>query len=304
MQTIHHLLLTILVLFAASLHSQESYLPILEDGKAYLQLTIVCDASGGVFLKMEGDTAINNVDYTKVFSIVCDEEEPELVGFLRSNDTNSRLWYTDGEGEDKLLVDMDLEVGDIFTFPYFLSFGGSEEIQVVDIVEVNGRKEIIFDTPGGGCLIGPSEGPIRFIEGIGPTYDIVPTIQDLHAMLLHCVKMGDSIVYDNMDTEIIPYFDCMDTDCMPGSIIGSSSSVQVTPLFELPINPSQERLLVNSFVPKATFRITALSGEQLMTGSLNQGQNSIGISELSQGVYLITCYTEEGMQSLKFVRIR
>jgi len=283
-------------------YPEESYLPIVEDGKAYLQLTTICDASGGTLLRMGRDTLINGMEYTKAYAIVCDEEVPELLGFLRVNETNSRLWFTNGNDEEQLLMDLDLKIGDQFTFPHEF-WGGEENGTVTNIVEVNGRKEIIFDTPGGGCLIGPTEGPVRFIEGIGPTYDIAIGEVELGVatLLLHCVKLEDNIIYENTDTEEINIFSCSETDCLPGMLIGGSNSLELEPVFKMIYTAGQDQLLVHSLQNDVHYFISTTTGKRVFDGGLDLGQNSISTRNLGQGVYFLTCFADQAVQTQKFI---
>jgi hypothetical protein len=283
-------------------YSEESYLSIIEDGKAYLQLTTICDVSGGTLLKMDGDTLINGMDYTKAYAIVCDEEEPELLGFLRANETNSKLWFTNANDEEQLLIDLDLEIGDVFTFPYEFSLG-EDSGTVTDIVEVNGRKEIVFDTRGGGCLIGPDEGPVRFIEGIGPTYDIAVSEQTPGTVthLLHCVTIGDSTIYENIDTEDLAFYNCLDIDCMPGIFTGGSNVLESEPIFEMIYVLGQDKLLITSFQKGVHYFISNVAGNKVAFGEFNLQQNSVSTRGLEKGIYFIYCYAGGAVQTQKFI---
>jgi hypothetical protein len=276
----------VLVLLICELSFGQGYADILVDGKTFIQLTTMCDAAGGEKLLIQGDTTLNDNNYKKIFSIECDEEEPILRGFLRADSLNTGLWYL-SEGEEKLIMDLQLEEGDFF---YTNDYGMVQ----VESIENTSRKEIIFDTPIGGCLLGPNESKLRFIEGVGPTNGI-----NIYGnFILDCVNLGDSIYFKN---EEIYWTDC-NVDCL--SITTSNYEIKKDEgsLFE--VYPMQ-----NGFSIKKenqgilSFFMYDVSGKMVLNGELGKRNEQMSIDWQNNGVFIIVAIdkTSRRVESKKII---
>jgi len=70
---------------------------------------------------------------------------PEYVGKIREDTVSGKIWYTPPEkdkSEEYLIMDLTLEVGDIFDLPVFNT---TIPIEVVNVFYLDQRKHIEFD---------------------------------------------------------------------------------------------------------------------------------------------------------------
>jgi hypothetical protein len=305
MKLVNALFLLVSLHIAVQSTSQESYQPLLEDGRKYHLLQTICDAAGNLLVEVNGDTLLNELEYKKAYALFCGEA-PDLLGFLRSNESNSKLWFTDGGGHEILLMDLDLEIGDVVV-PDPMAYYPHAEIEVIDIVITEGRKEIIFDTYNGECLIGPNSGLIRFIEGIGPTYSIIPITGLYHYrnMLFHCAAIEDSIVYSNPNTEIYTSLDgCADMDCLFHPTVGVSNSAATKISFKIQHSLYAETLSIHTDARSANYKLFSTTGKIVKSGLLNTGDNGIDVSHLPRGLYVVHCTAGEVRYSEKVMLSR
>lgn len=142
--------------------------------------------SGIVYKVIDGyDVYDNEGSFEEYYDIYCD-------GLFREDTNTGRLWIRSSatNGEDRLIMDMSLDVGD--TFVYQTSRIGYVEM-VVDEVYTDsvGRKVIVFD--------GGYDG-VYFIEGIGSSDVLGDAIgSDIYCFRQHlmCVFHNDTATYKN-----------------------------------------------------------------------------------------------------------
>jgi len=120
-------------------------------------------------IRIQGDTAINQLDYKKVFILI--EPFGEFpVGFVREDAVLGKMWMLyESNNQEYLIMNLELGAGDVFNTSYMSDCGisgpGGSTARVAEITEVENRKVIVFDRGFGGGYICDS---LKFIEGIGP----------------------------------------------------------------------------------------------------------------------------------------
>jgi hypothetical protein len=111
--------------------------------------------------------------------------ESESIERVREDTISGKLWYvlTYPETEEKLMMDLTLDVGDTFDFT-----GRSGTVDSVYFLD-DGRKIIIFDL----LVLGEN---VRFIEGVGPNTGVIPHF----AYYVTCKYDNDELVYMNSNS--------------------------------------------------------------------------------------------------------
>lgn len=283
---------------------QEDYLPLLDGERKYVQWYTPCDAGGGKVTSLGGDTLIGTTSYRKLYQNSCTGTgvSLDLIGFVRTNDTNSKLWYTVDGSEDYLFMDLDLEVGDEFTYQYppFTSL----EIQVEAVLDIDGRKAVLLEEHIAGCLLGSSqEGDLLFIEGIGPTPGMLP---EYGFFLLGCVIKDGETLFDNQELQPFNnYYPC-DVDCLDINTSTSHQSSDLSPLFRLTAI-STSIVSIENQTNQLDLQIVDVAGRVVNSmDRVYQGAIELDISTLASGIYWLRgTYAPSGqMQVEPFVKVR
>ncbi|MEM9548775.1 MAG: T9SS type A sorting domain-containing protein [Bacteroidota bacterium] len=112
-------------------------------------MTMYCDAIFTDTYAFEKDTLVDGVMYKKV----------KDLGLFRESDNKDELWYKAvNSGEEILLMNLNLEVGDIFEI-------NSATYEVESILVMNDRKVVQFNYTPLNCGVYEK---LRFVEGLGP----------------------------------------------------------------------------------------------------------------------------------------
>jgi len=153
----------IFLLFTVNLSAQ--YQPIYKDTSTYFKITMeVFDAAyGGVELRLDGDSVVNNLTYKKVYFY---NSIKDFVGLMREDSLSAKAWfYGRNDAKERLIMDLDLNVGDTFDISSQFFYYTGEDLAIVDSVTTwNGRKVITFSGNFGGGFISQR---LKFIEGLG-----------------------------------------------------------------------------------------------------------------------------------------
>ena len=198
---------------------------------------------------------------------------PTLVGTLREDD--GRLWitYTNDPDNEILLVDMSLEVGDVFVFDEYNSITGT----VVEVRHENGRKVIVFDRLSYNWY----QEPIMFIEGFGR--NIMPWEQyaDWDNNYQSCKYDGHELAYSTPNEHFV--------DC---EIISEAADEYYENLqdFDIYPNPVKNDLVVsaknNSDKPYDVL-IFNMDGIVCKAAFGMERTTILPLNELNDGVYLV-----------------
>ena len=194
---------------------------------------------------------------------------PNLVGTLRESDGQLWITYTNDPGNEYLLMDMNLEVGDEFVFDTF-NYTGT----VVETRYENGRKIIVFDRPSYNWY----REPIMFIEGVGRNIMSWEQYGDWDYSYQSCKFDGEELAYSTPNTH---FRDCeIITDDIAENW-GDKQGIEVYP------NPAQNAVSI-AFPDGAgcqSVEIYALDGR--LVQSQNSNCETVDISNLESGVYIL-----------------
>ena len=249
--------------------------------------------------------------------------------YVRESESRDKLYFrfyvsshlADSITSEMLVMDLSLNVGDTLDTkswdkcPY-LGDRPTPKITVDSIFYLDGRK--IMRTTCIAYHNHPYYSVISdtlfFIEGVGPSMGIgFP----LHAKgALYCAEgilwesgisirchFADSI----LDFHYTNYYS-MDMDWWGdvcyfyepgGNITGTDSqSVNIYP------NPAQNTITINGTIPpQSSYRIVSSDGKTVRSGTLSDSSNSINVSNLKKGLYLISIESSHNKTIKKFVKL-
>lgn len=263
----------------------QGYLPVLQEDSYWIALGNECDGNQlPRRFELDGDTVIDNLPYKILRMRFCTTPDP-IYGFARTNSTNSKLWFRALDGEEALIMDMDLEVGDFFS--------GMPEGHVTQVGVLNGRKTITIGAfYVGWCIVGDEER-LQFIEGIGPNSGWA-IYHDY--LLLDCAGTGTDTSYSDdvtwwQNSCGHPCF--IDPDLVPP--IQTDPEPQA-PTAELKIAFGAVTLQSESLQP-FQLRIYDAMGRTVQVHELTAG-TSISLQALPAAWYVLSLYDTRGRRVL------
>lgn len=230
--------------------------------------------------------------------------------FLREDTVTGRLYGRyDTEGEEYLLCDMTLSVGDTFVLPDgSAQWNPHDYMMLVDSVSyTNGRKVIhlsiidcdyepFYDAESAPYMMSEYNISLRFMEGIGPIFGICPTsafsLERTFGLLL-CMHKDDTLCYMTHET-----LGCSQHGA--GVPLYPQDYLQVYP------NPVQGVVSLEFFTEEeivGTVTVRDLVGRVCRQFTVTDKKLSLDISYLQPGVYMLT-FTDEknGVVTKKIVK--
>jgi len=248
-----------LLLNSSSIYSQ--YNSVFGDEYTEWNYAIMyCDATFMANYAEESDTLIENVEY-KIFS---------NLGLLRESEGNTQLWFRKSDtGEEHLIMDLDLNVGDFFQLNMI-------EYQVDSVYLDDGRKVVQFDYTPESCGI---DEPLRFIEGLGPNLGFLFIMtDDIEDRMLNVCHTKDS----NTEYYLFDYFGevCLLDDTSTDDM--EEYTIHIYP------NPFEERVVLEfEEHGNRTIEILDVLGRKVMNKSINESTIEINTQGLESGSYIL-----------------
>jgi hypothetical protein len=239
-----------------------------------------------------GDTIINQLAYKKLWTthFLIQAHHTDAIQqwreynvfsgsiknvFIRQSSDASKLYLLDtNENIERLIVDMDLKVGDEFTHPFPFEIDTVESITYKDE-----RKHIHFKN------IEPAGRTLTFIEGIGPSRYILSgtfVAGPPYDNFLICYS-NDSYFY-----RINDYYTCACGDTQIRDI--GTDTYKITKLSDF---------IEISFTENAhrTWRLFDISGRETEKSSIVNWQSiQIPITELKSGIYIARIYNRDNKE--------
>ena len=212
----------------------------------------------------------------------------KIIGKIRNNETNSKLFFIESNSTTELLImDLDLEVGDAFSFS---ENGENRTIYVDDVYVFNGKKHIQFNdwiplsTPPGGYKR-------VFIEGVGPNWGF----ESNDAYLIAC-KYDDFIKTYSFENEHIK--DCHFKNVIIDNYVWKNS-ITIYP------NPVFGQLVVN--FPEMLNESIQLSvqntlGVEVFNTVIFNSETILDLSHLPNSIYFFKFQTPETVISKKIIK--
>ena len=222
---------------------------------------------------------VNGINYL-YFAFAFDDPGffyPNLVGTLRESDGQLWITYTNDPGNEYLIMDMNLEVGDEFVFDSF-NYTGT----VVETRYENGRKIIVFDRPSYNWY----REPIMFIEGVGRNIMSWEQYGDWDYSYQYCKYDSQELVYSTQNTH---FRDCeIITDYTDEHLVGNQD-IEVYP------NPAKSEVVININNNEELFTIQVfnVNGALVKSMTSNVEKTVIPINDILSGTYIIKVTTHE-----------
>ena len=222
-----------------------------------------------------GDTIIDSMAYKKVVGVEIDypQHNPIIHCFMRESQESGQLWIRNTTGEECLVCDMNLSVGDTFLYDHY--YWGICE--VVEIMYRDDRKYI--------QLWGGRDDNI-LIEGIGSVYMF--DVCGFGYTEVLCVYKDGTHIYQNPD-----YILCR--DYWEGTSNPTIEKITVYP------NPCENVLQITNIpVPPRVVYATDVAGHRF---TLPTDGFSVHTSGLASGWYELTIITPGKTYSSSFLKL-
>ena len=219
---------------------------------------------------------------------------------LREDTLYGRLYSMIGS-QELLICDMSLDVGDTFVLPVPPNYNYDETMRMsVDSVTfVNSKKVIHLSAVSGEnaywwysflSLGGAYNITLRFMEGVGPMYGLLPPNQEGDVLL--CLTKDDSLYYMTHP----------DLGCWQDYVSVSDypeQSITITP------NPAKDQisvLLETDGDNVGDIVIRDMTGRVCLQTSMSCSTTKINVRSLSNGVYMLTYRNNSHSITKKFVK--
>ena len=275
-------LLFLSALLSLSLFSQN----FLSEGKQW-NIKIEAFGVGGMqvgteIFFIEGDSIVNSINYKKIWLSTDSLNSATLQGFLREE--SDKVYYLPTYGDEGLLYDFGLNVGDTAYIISLPSIGSELEIYItaIDTIEYEGvqRKRMQVE--------GEDFPPEYWIEGIGdvygPLYTMIHQFWICPSWLLICAHENDELIY------MEPYAEsCYETSVGIDEL--SLVNISITPN---PVKQGQA-IKIEAFNSISNIQVYNIAGKLIKTTSptFNNDQ-SINTHDLEKGLYLLKIEMADG----------
>jgi len=204
-----------------------------------------------------------------------------IEGKLWEDTTKGKLWYkSPNNNEEKLIMDMTLNVGDTFKISPF------HQPVVDSVYNLNGRKVIRFDLFSHNRW----QENVKFIEGVGPNISVLYRRSDFDWFYASCKYHNEELVYVNNNDEI---FD----GCMPDDTgIDLPSKNNQINLYPNPTSGDLHIELSKTLSPDYEFFIFDIYGKVAKHKKLSGYKNVVDLDKLNinKGVYFVKIKTKNG----------
>lgn len=272
-------LFLILALNAAMLKNTEAqtYQPVLKTDST--SWTIAHQELFGIVVEYFHANTIQDSTFSQVFS---NDLWNPYIGKLRENAADGKVWFTSAiNNVEYLIMDMSLEIGDIFAFrPGLLG-------QVDSVYYVDDKKVIQFDLYSSRW-----DEPIQFIEGVAPN-NAFSVDSDFDWYYVSCKYDQTELSYVNRNAHFI--------GCMPDPTglkenSGLRNEITIYP------NPCSGMLDINILNFNTTkLSIIDLYGRVLKQFYIENTSNRINLNELTNGIYLLKAEVGNSVFTKTFV---
>ncbi len=247
-QTMKRIFISLLIIICIIQYADcQAYYPLPETNTywqyTYVDLPWYCPCFGYCYksqYEISGDTIITNNTYHKLvlsriyFDENCNENYSYIgyQGAFRNQAEEKKAWFVpQGEEEEVLLYDFNLQLGDTLPVSYINPYGMNYSVVEIDSVEVGNsfRKKYLL-----GDENYPFEWPYELIEGIGGQNLIKPIEEWFNfesGYTFGCMNNADSLIY-------------------PGgalcNLITSDKVIQQLPGFEIFPNPTHGKFWIGN----------------------------------------------------------
>lgn len=258
-----------------------------------------CDCCSDYQYKISGDTIVNSILYRKLWingvnywpDLLSQFCSPNISGYIdeyagayREDTLAQKVYYLpSGASSDTLLYDFTVNVGDTLPLSYTVVVSNSVVTSIDSIlIDNNYRKRIEISADVGLNVF--------WIEGIGSTFGLLTTleVQFEHYINLVCFIEDGLTIYPNVT------YPC-------DSIVSIEERLSEPEIIISP-NPALDRIRIQ--VPEnlivKSVQVCNVMG-QIVISQKGLGLNSVNITHLPSGIYLLKMLTSAGLLTGKLV---
>lgn len=316
----------IICFICLTLTSYPQYLPTIEPNKTWAVSGYYIEFDYRSMYEIYlGDTVI--VDDTQYTTLLLHSEDLGLgkFGLIREDTTTGKVWFRSylhydpgvyiATSEEVLVADYSLETGDEFEYTYFLNYGGDSYFtytvtyEVIETGMVEGRRYVelnslspdlqnFFDVLSYYIIDGfespvASVVPLRFIEGIGPSFSFVSQCAFEEVYYYYpldpyvlCASIQDSTIWHD------PFVaECSYVDQLPFinvSLEENSLALSIYP------NPVQNQLFIHSNNYEVlSIEVFNTLGQKVLHAHPSGPSNAFDLQRLSTGTYIVHIHQGE-----------
>lgn len=220
---------------------------------------------------LQGDTTVGNYGYKKIHREWQDIDEFEFtdsgyLGAIRQDIPNKKVYYLmPNTSIDTLLYDFDLAVGDTVPISYVFEFPDLV-VEEIDSILIGSNYHKIYSIHGIGD---------KLIEGIGSTAGLIETMFVFEVYhLLRCFSLSSGYQH------VFPGAQNCD-------IITDIAEIKKIDISIYP-NPGNSQFTLQSPEKITSLSIYDITGREIKAGTLSvaEGQTTLDVSHLQQGVYV------------------
>jgi len=250
------------------------------------------------------DTIINSISYIKLYlsglagaNGVCDLSSiANQNNWAIREDTTKRVYIFDYiSGQEFLLYDFNLGLGDTLAYGNAFSFNGSydnyvEVITSIDSLLIDGLFHKVYHITSTNWM-GVVVDYVQIIEGIGSTFglfaDNSPNWGEKYD-LLNCVYINGQVVYfQTQPCSLLTAIENVDTNGM------------INTTFNIYPNPASDNLTISC--PNGTLTIKSTEGKSNYTQVISNNRLEINLTEWRAGVYFMSLITKDQILVRKLV---
>jgi hypothetical protein len=271
-------LLSLVALFVLS-ENARAYQPMLQSNQTW-EVTIYGLIAQNVSHTLGNATVINGQEYTPVISNNSTfPGEPFTVALLREDVAEEKIYIYE-DGQEYLLYDFGVEVGETITIR---SVNSSVDITITNVseIEINGVSRKIISYAQGEWFVGD------YTEGIGSRYGLIDfataQITD-YSPWLTCYYENGELIWDNTLDKL---------SC------NSVSNIEESEILELAVfpNPTAEELFINfsdNVSGQILFQVFDTAGKLVLEKKENvTSVIRLDVSTLSTGNYTVKATSEQ-----------
>ncbi|MCF8276534.1 MAG: T9SS type A sorting domain-containing protein [Flavobacteriales bacterium] len=234
-----------------------------------------------------GDTTVQGEQWFKTYASPDSTFTTNLAyhGLLRQE--NGYVFYRNTTSAIDTLYNFNMELGDSVLYNFWGQNEAYIHVVAIDSISINGEmyKRLSFDEPIFGFFLMDE----KWIEGIGsvhgPLFPLHPEAfseEMPDSLNLVCTHVNEILYWNN------PFYD----NCSVNIILDIENPE--IPGFSIYPNPSSNQIIISQEQTNTgQFFVSDMLGKKVLSGSLLSSDQSVDISHLKDGVYIVTVLLDD-----------
>ena len=318
----HKLIIILLLLTISSIQTKaQDYIPMLGDTNVWTYAHWPWEWVDIVTTK---DSVYKGLTYKKILHEGWNNNLPYgTTGLLREDSLLQQVWYIEPDSlNERIIYDFSLDEGDSIWLQWNADAMGVmlqdgwyyvDSIRIKTFFETE-RRVFYLDNPLNEDIgFGPTGRPyIEWIEGVGsnlhPTYFVIKdcaadpcNIMFYYGASIICAFVNDNDIYRYC--QFGWFWDGFwDGDCFTATDI---ENIIQTDVFIIYPNPVTNKIVIKTetISDKYDIMIRDIHGQILKYSEIKNKEKSIDVSDLSNGIYIISIYSKNNIITKKFIKL-